>query len=87
LILVVAVIPEYVVAMAVQQRIDAKTCLQETRKIIDDPHRYTLSHAYLANMGGLVLKSQEYFDVGKTDGSEGGCVSTVAWDFVSARIW
>jgi hypothetical protein len=87
LMLVVAVIPELAVAMAVQQRVDANICLREARKIVDDPHRFTLSHAFLANMGGLVLKTPKYFHVRKTDGLEGdwGCESTVAWDFMSLQ--
>jgi hypothetical protein len=51
-----AVAPELVVAMAIQQYFDASKSLQEASKIVGGDFKFSLAHAFYANMGGLVLK-------------------------------
>ena len=80
----VAVVPELAVSMAIQQREDAKNSLKNAREIVGDEERFTLAHAFYANMGGLIVKRPEATDEMEVhkEHSAGG-VDFIGWSYLS----
>jgi hypothetical protein len=53
---ITAMVPELVVAIAIQQYLEAKKALEKASVIVGNESRFSLTHAFFANIGGLLIK-------------------------------